>query len=157
MRLGKIWNLFLKIFKCFFIFLMCWYQKLFLKNNKYYFEAFPSEKYFEKQPLPHFQTPSWSWPTYAKTIIKDIKIQSNNLGYFQMYKPCFYAAINLQSGFCFDTNFWSLCGLECCKCYRWINIFFLLCSNNVNELESKLSNMSSYQSKILFWFMSEFS
>jgi hypothetical protein len=30
---------------------------IFKKNKKYYFDEFPSKKYFEKQPVPHSQTP----------------------------------------------------------------------------------------------------
>jgi len=29
-----------------------------VKNKKNYFDAFPNKKHFEKQLLPHFQTPS---------------------------------------------------------------------------------------------------
>jgi len=32
-------------------------SKIIFKNKKYYFDTFSSEKYFEKQPLPHSQKP----------------------------------------------------------------------------------------------------
>jgi hypothetical protein len=31
-------------------------SKIIFKNKKYYFNAFPSKKYFEKQPQPYSQT-----------------------------------------------------------------------------------------------------
>jgi hypothetical protein len=40
----------------FWIVLMCWCQKWFLKNKKNHWYAFRHEKLFEKQPLPHCQT-----------------------------------------------------------------------------------------------------
>jgi len=45
----------------FWIVLMCWCQKWFLKNKKkYHWHAFRHKKLFEKQPLPHCQAPSKS-------------------------------------------------------------------------------------------------
>jgi len=42
----------------FWIVLMYWYQKWFLKNKKHHWHVFRHKKLFEKQPLPHCQTPS---------------------------------------------------------------------------------------------------
>ena len=56
---------YLKLF--FYVFRLFWCADI--KNNfkiiiiKYYFNTFPSEKLFEKQPLPHFQT---LWTYYRK-------------------------------------------------------------------------------------------
>jgi len=44
----------------FWIVLMCWYQKWFLKNKKNHWHAFQHEKLFEKHPQPHCQTHSYS-------------------------------------------------------------------------------------------------
>jgi hypothetical protein len=42
----------------FWIVLMCWYQKWFLKNEKTSLTCISVQKIFEKQPLPHCQTHS---------------------------------------------------------------------------------------------------
>jgi len=54
---------------------MRWYQKLFLKNKKYYFDTFPSEKHFEKQP--HSQTLVCQLPKVSyltRTLVKELRI-----------------------------------------------------------------------------------
>jgi len=45
----------------FWIVLICWCQKWFLKNKKNYWYIFQHEKLFKKQLLPHCQTRSYSW------------------------------------------------------------------------------------------------
>jgi hypothetical protein len=61
LRSQKILNFFLLKFNMvctFWIVLMCWCQKWFLKNEKNHWHAFWHEKLFEKHPQPHCQTRS---------------------------------------------------------------------------------------------------
>jgi len=54
----------------------------FFKNKKiYYFNVFPSEKHFEKQLLPHFQTPSSVVVAFMILDLKS-KFKENHKLYF---------------------------------------------------------------------------
>jgi hypothetical protein len=59
-------------------------SKIFLKNKKYYFNTFPSKKYFEKQPQLHFQI-HFIFFIFFEFLSKSSLLYDNQLLFFIKY------------------------------------------------------------------------
>jgi len=107
----------------FWIVLMCWCQKWFLKIKKNYWHVFRHEKLFEKQPPLHCQTPlkakiklekDWKWRQSCTNKQSNARIEWTGR---IVYLDCFNGAEK-----------WTVkCQIRCSDRYVFVLFYFLNC------------------------------